>query len=71
MPEIVFWNVDDEATSFPVTKDEYGTKLISGANKNIIDIVCSDFSKTPEDFMKNVITKYAFIDDLFKEESND
>ena len=36
LPKIIFWNVARDVESFPVTKLDYGTCLVSGYNKNIL-----------------------------------
>jgi hypothetical protein len=35
-PNIVFWNVNGESTDFPVTVDDNGTCMISGASPSIL-----------------------------------
>ena len=36
LPKIIFWNVAKNVGSFPVTKLDYGTCLVSGYSKNIL-----------------------------------
>ena len=36
LPKIIFWNVARDVESFPVTKLDYGTCLVSGYSKNIL-----------------------------------
>jgi len=36
LPKIIFWNVARNVGSFPVTKLDYGTCLVSGYSKNIL-----------------------------------
>ena len=66
MPEIVFWNVNAFNDNVPVTQNELGVKLVSGASKNIIDLVVNNDSLDPYDFMVKVLEKYGFIDEVFK-----
>ena len=69
MPEVVFWNVESCGDKLPVTQHETGVKLVSGSNKNVIDLVVNNKSIDPLDFMYKVLKKYDFIDKLdFKEE---
>lgn len=66
MPEIIFWNVNAFNDTVPVTQNELGVKLVSGASKNIIDLVVKNDSLDPYDFMNKVLSKYGFIDEIFK-----
>ena len=70
MPEIVFWNVNARNTQVPVTKNELGVKLISGSSQNVIDLVTKNPSLDPLDFMKQVLTRYAFVDEVLKEDKD-
>jgi hypothetical protein len=60
-PEVIFWNVASRSQHVPVSKNEYGVKLISGSSKNIIDLVMSDDSLDPEKFMRSVLAAYEEI----------
>ena len=60
-PEVIFWNVASRGEHVPVTKNEYGVKLISGSSKNIIDLVTNDDSLDPEEFMRSVLSAYEEI----------
>ncbi|MCR5612518.1 MAG: DUF2828 family protein [Treponema sp.] len=42
LPEIVFWNVEARDTHLPVTQNEKGVKIVSGASANIFANVGSD-----------------------------
>ena len=66
MPELVYWNVESRGFKVPVTKNELGVKLVSGSNKNIIDMIMNNESLDPYDFMSKVLKKYSFVDELFK-----
>ena len=41
LPEIVFWDVEARDTHLPVTMNEKGVKLVSGASANIFADVVS------------------------------
>ncbi len=66
LPEIVFWNVEARNTHLPVTKNEKGVKLISGASANIFASVVSGDLKavTPYEFMLQLLEPYAEFDKL-------
>ena len=64
MPELIFWNVASREEKVPVTMNEEGVKLVSGGSKNIIDIVLNTESINPLDFMKKVLERYRFIDEI-------
>ena len=66
MPEVIFWNADSRGVRVPVSQNEQGVKLISGSNKNIIDMVLGTESINPLDFMMKMLSRYAFIDELIK-----
>ena len=66
LPEIVFWNVDARDTRLPVTQNEKGVKLVSGASANIFsDVVSGDLKVvTPYEFMLQMLEPYAEFDKL-------
>lgn len=66
LPEIVFWNVEARDTHLPVTMNEKGVKLISGASANIFaDVVSGDLKVvTPYEFMLQILEPYAEFDKL-------
>ena len=66
LPEIVFWNVEARDTHLPVTENEKGVKLVSGASANIFANVVSGDLKvvTPYDFMLQILEPYAEFDKL-------
>lgn len=66
MPGLIFWNVKSRGKKVPVTSNEAGVKLISGSNKNVIDMVISTKSADPMDFMMKALEPYAFVDELLK-----
>ena len=66
LPEIVFWNVRARDVHLPVTENEKGVKLVSGASANIFADVMSDDLKvmTPYEFMIKMLEPYAEFDKL-------
>jgi len=54
LPNIVFWNVASRNTQQPVTKNEQGVALVSGASPRIFQMVISG-ETDPYEFMKSVI----------------
>ena len=66
LPEIVFWNVEARDTHLPVTQNEKGVKLVSGASANIFaDVVSGDLKVvTPYEFMLQILEPYAEFDKL-------
>lgn len=63
-PEIVFWNVAARGVHLPVTQNEKGVKLISGASANIFADVLSGELKviTPYEFMLKILELYSEFD---------
>lgn len=61
LPEIVFWNVRARDTHLPVTQNEKGVKLVSGASANIFTNVMNNDLKvmTPYEFMLKMLEPYA------------
>lgn len=51
LPKIIFWNVARDVESFPVTKLDYGTCLVSGYNKNILKSIIDIENFDPIDIM--------------------
>ncbi len=66
MPEVVFWNVEARSTHFPVTKNEVGVKLVSGASASIFrDVVSGDLKEvTPYNFMLKILEPYSGFESL-------
>lgn len=59
LPSVIFWNLRDTASSFPVTKDENGVALISGYSAEVLKVIMKD----PEDInpirmMMTVLEQY-------------
>jgi len=51
LPKIIFWNVARNVGSFPVTKLDYGTCLVSGYSKNILKSIIDIENFDPIDVM--------------------
>ena len=51
LPKIIFWNVAKNIGSFPVTKLDYGTCLVSGYSKNILKSIIDIENFSPVDIM--------------------
>lgn len=66
LPELVFWNVAARNVHLPVTMNENGVKLVSGASANIFADVVSDELKvvTPYDFMLKMLEPYSEFDKI-------
>ena len=66
LPEIVFWNVEARDTHLPVTLNENGVKLVSGASANIFASVVSGDLKvvTPYEFMLKMLEPYSEFDSI-------
>jgi hypothetical protein len=67
LPEIVFWNVAARKVHLPVTMNEKGVKLVSGASANIFSDVVSDDLKvvTPYEFMLKILEPYSEFEKIF------
>ncbi len=66
LPELVFWNVEARDTHLPVTQNEKGVKLVSGASANIFaDVVSGDLKVvTPYEFMLKILEPYNEFDKI-------
>ena len=62
LPNLVYWCVESRHEQFPVTKDEHGTVLVSGASPTVFRMVISQ-DVTPESLMLSVLNseRYAKI----------
>ena len=59
-PTLIFWNVNSRQSNVPVSKDEYGTVLVSGFSPTIFQyIVTGDVN--PEKFMVETLSNYDCI----------
>ena len=54
LPQLVYWNVDCRNEQFPVTKDENGTVLISGASPTLFKMVIGQHA-SPEEYMLSIL----------------
>ena len=61
LPELVFWNVVARGIHLPVTQNEKGVKLVSGASAQIFGDVVSGTLKnvTPYEFMLQMLAPYS------------
>lgn len=61
MPTVVFWNCNSWQNQVPVTKNEQGVTLVSGASQSVFKIAVE--GKTPEEVMDEVVNseRYAQI----------
>ncbi len=57
LPKIIFWNVARNIESFPVTKLDYGTCLVSGYSKNILKSIIDIENFDPIDIMLKTLEK--------------
>lgn len=66
LPEIVFWNVEARSAHLPVSQNENGVKLVSGASANIFaDVVSGSLEAvSPYDFMLKMLEPYNEFDSL-------
>jgi hypothetical protein len=66
MPILVFWNVDSRQNNVPVTQNEKGVMLVSGASPTTFKIVLE--RKDPYEFMLSVLNskRYDLIDTALK-----
>lgn len=66
MPILVFWNVDSRQNNTPVTQNEKGVVLVSGASPVIFKMAVE--RKTPYEFMLSVLNskRYKQIEDILK-----
>jgi hypothetical protein len=60
MPNLIFWNVNGRSGNCPVTCDEQGTAMISGASPAIIKSVLSGEEMTPEAVLRRTVMKKRY-----------
>ena len=54
LPALVYWNVDSRQSQFPVTMDEHGVALVSGASPSVFEMVISQ-EVDPMSYMLSVL----------------
>ena len=72
LPKIIFWNVARNVGSFPVTKLDYGTCLVSGYSKNILKSIIDIENFDPIDVMLKTLEEKNYFEMVknIKENSN-
>jgi hypothetical protein len=58
MPQLVFWNLRDTHTSFPVRKDTPGVALMSGFSAEMLKLFLDNAPMTPYSMMLRALEKY-------------
>ena len=62
LPKIIFWNVARNVGSFPVTKLDYGTCLVSGYSKNILKSIIDIDEFNPIDVMLKTLEEKNYFE---------
>ena len=62
LPKIIFWNVARDVESFPVTKLDYGTCLVSGYSKNILKSIINIDEFNPIDIMLKTLEENNYFE---------
>ena len=62
LPKIIFWNVAKNVGSFPVTKLDYGTCLVSGYSKNILKSMIDIEDFDPIDIMLKTLEEKNYFE---------
>ena len=62
LPKIIFWNVARNVESFPVTKLDYGTCLVSGYSKNILKSIIDIDELNPIDIMLKTLEEKNYFE---------
>ena len=62
LPKIIFWNVARDVESFPVTKLDYGTCLVSGYSKNILKSIIDIENFNPIDIMLKTLEEKNYFE---------
>jgi len=62
LPKIIFWNVARNVSSFPVTKLDYGTCLVSGYSKNILKSIIDIEDFDPIDIMLKTLEENNYFE---------
>jgi hypothetical protein len=61
VPDIVFWNLRDTKTSFPVRKDTPGVALMSGFSAEMLKLLMDNAPMTPYSMMLRAVSKYEVV----------
>ena len=61
IPQIIFWNLRDTRTSFPVRKDTPGVALMSGFSAEMLKFFLDDKEMTPYSMMIEAVKNYKVI----------
>ena len=62
LPKIIFWNVARNVESFPITKLDYGTCLVSGYSKNILKSIIDIDEFNPIDVMLKTLEEKNYFE---------
>ena len=62
LPKIIFWNVARNVESFPITKLDYGTCLVSGYSKNILKSIIDIDELNPIDIMLKTLEEKNYFE---------
>ena len=58
LPQIVFWNLRETHSSFPVQKDTPGVAMMSGFSAEMLKLFLDDVEMTPYNMMIRAVSKY-------------
>ena len=61
IPQIVFWNLRDTHSAFPVRKDTPGVALMSGFSAEMLKLFLDDEPITPYSMMLKAVSKYDVV----------
>jgi hypothetical protein len=62
MPSVVFWNVNATNNTSPVTFNQEGVAMVSGASPSVFKFVCDGTIQTPLDMMLKVLLSDRYSD---------
>ena len=60
-PNIIFWNVNGKSTDFPVSVDDYGTCMISGASPSILKSVLKVSQLSSVNILREVLDSERYL----------
>jgi hypothetical protein len=58
LPQIVFWNLRETHSSFPVQRDTPGVAMMSGFSAEMLKLFLDDVEMTPYNMMIRAVSKY-------------